>query len=86
MKITKVATMVVNMPMVIAGMFLYPGTSDAGERGKGKAEGTKLNIPMQPGAGDRQFFAEWERVVEFLKRHRPKSYDLIAGACGLGPA
>ena len=61
------------------GMFLYPGTGDAEECGKGKAEGTKLNIPMQPGAGDRQFLAEWERVVEFIKRHQP---EFIVFQCG----
>ena len=61
------------------GMFLYPGTGDAEERGKGKAAGTKLNIPMQPGAGDQQFFAAWERVVEFLKRHKP---EFIVFQCG----
>jgi acetoin utilization protein AcuC len=61
------------------GMFLYPGTGDAAERGKGKAEGTKLNIPMQPGAGDAQFFREWERVVEFLRRHKP---EFIVFQCG----
>ncbi len=61
------------------GMFLYPGTGDAEERGKGKAAGTKLNIPMQPGAGDQQFFEAWERVVEFLKRHKP---EFIVFQCG----
>ena len=61
------------------GRFLYPGTGDAEERGKGQAEGTKLNIPMQPGAGDAQFFSEWERVVEFLRRHKP---EFIVFQCG----
>lgn len=61
------------------GRFLYPGTGDAEERGKGKAAGTKLNIPMQPNAGDQQFFAEWERVVEFLRAHKP---EFIVFQCG----
>ena len=61
------------------GMFLYPGTGDAAEVGKGAAAGTKLNIPMQPGAGDPQFMREWERVVEFLRKSRP---EFIVFQCG----
>ena len=29
------------------GRYLYPGTGHANERGKGAAEGTKLNVPME---------------------------------------
>jgi acetoin utilization protein AcuC len=61
------------------GMFLYPGTGDAEETGKGRAAGTKLNIPMQPGAGDAQFLAAWERVEEFLRAHQP---EFILFQCG----
>jgi len=61
------------------GRFLYPGTGDAGETGKGQAEGTKLNVPMAPGAGDAQFLREWERVVEFLRRSKP---EFIVFQCG----
>jgi acetoin utilization protein AcuC len=61
------------------GMFLYPGTGSAEEAGTGAAEGTKLNIPMQPGAGDRQFLREWERVVEFLRNSKP---EFIVFQCG----
>ena len=61
------------------GMFLYPGTGGAEERGRGAAAGTKLNIPMQPGAGDKQFVREWERVVEFLRRSKP---EFIVFQCG----
>ncbi len=32
------------------GAHLYPGTGSADETGKGEAAGTKLNIPMPPGA------------------------------------
>ncbi len=65
------------------GMFLYPGTGGEEERGKGEAEGAKLNIPMQPGAGDRQFIEEWERVVDFLGRHRPEFIIFQCGADSL---
>ncbi len=61
------------------GRFLYPGSGDAEERGKGKAAGTKLNVPMQPGAGDREFYREWDRVVEFLREHKP---EFIVFQCG----
>jgi len=61
------------------GRFLYPGTGDAGETGKGQAAGTKLNVPMAPGAGDAQFLREWERVVEFLRRSKP---EFIVFQCG----
>lgn len=61
------------------GAFLYPGTGHAHESGAGEARGTKLNIPMQPGATDDHFIAEWERVVEFLRHHRP---EFILFQCG----
>src|SRR5689334_3491037 len=34
------------------GRYLYPGTGRADERGKGAAAGTKLNLPVPPGATD----------------------------------
>jgi acetoin utilization protein AcuC len=61
------------------GRFLYPGTGDASETGKGAAAGTKLNIPMQPGSTDRLFMREWERVVEFVRRFKP---EFIVFQCG----
>ena len=61
------------------GNFLYPGTGGADEFGKDKAAGTKLNIPMQPGAGDQEFFKAWERIVEFLRRRKP---EFIVFQCG----
>jgi len=61
------------------GRFLYPGTGDASETGKGAAAGTKLNIPMQPGSTDKLFMREWERVAEFLRRVRP---EFIVFQCG----
>lgn len=61
------------------GRFLYPGTGDASERGKGAAAGTKLNIPMEPGAGDTRFMAEWERVEQHLREHKP---EFIVFQCG----
>ncbi|MCK7500573.1 MAG: hypothetical protein MZW92_67855 [Comamonadaceae bacterium] len=39
------------------GRYLYPGTGHAHETGIGRAQGTKLNLPLAPGAGDRDFYA-----------------------------
>jgi acetoin utilization protein AcuC len=61
------------------GHFLYPGTGHDYERGTGAAEGLKLNIPMQPGWGDKEFYAAWERVVDHLRQHKP---DFIVFQCG----
>jgi acetoin utilization protein AcuC len=65
------------------GMFLYPGTGGAEERGKDRAEGTKLNIPMQPDAGDNDFFAVWERVVDHLRNFKPEFIVMQCGADSL---
>jgi len=61
------------------GHYLYPGTGAASETGSGRARGTKLNIPLPPGAGDREFHAAWERVEEYLIAGRP---DFILFQCG----
>ncbi|MDP1716765.1 MAG: hypothetical protein Q8L40_01700, partial [Burkholderiales bacterium] len=65
------------------GNFLYPGTGHDFERGKGAAQGMKLNIPMQPGAGDQQFFRAWERVVDHLRRYEPEFIIMQCGADSL---
>ena len=65
------------------GKYLYPGTGHEYETGKDEAEGTKLNIAMRPGAGDREFAAAWERAEDHLRRHRPEFIILQAGADGL---
>jgi acetoin utilization protein AcuC len=62
------------------GRFLYPGTGFAEETGKGAAEGTKLNIPLPPGADDSAFHAAWPRVEEFLRAGKPEFILLQAGA------
>lgn len=62
------------------GRFLYPGTGADTERGKGAAAGLKLNIPMQPGAGDQEFMAAWEQVEAHLRAHQPEFIVFQAGA------
>jgi acetoin utilization protein AcuC len=65
------------------GRYLYPGTGHAHETGKGKAKGTKLNVPLPPGAGDREFLEVWPRVIAHLRRFEPKFVVLQCGADGL---
>jgi acetoin utilization protein AcuC len=62
------------------GRFLYPGTGDAAETGTGAAEGTKLNIPLPPGADDPMFHAVWPKIEAFLRAGRPEFVILQAGA------
>ncbi len=62
------------------GRFLYPGTGFADETGKGKAKGTKLNIPMEPGADDAAFHRVWPEVEEFVRAGQPEIILLQAGA------
>ncbi len=62
------------------GRFLYPGTGDRRETGIGAAEGTKLNIPMPPGADDSVFRAAWRQVETYLETSRPEFIILQAGA------
>jgi len=61
------------------GRYLYPGTGAADETGRGAAAGSKLNIPMPPGAGDEAFRAAWTRVERFIERQAP---EFILFQCG----
>ena len=65
------------------GRFLYPGTGFAEETGKGKAKGTKLNIPMPPGAGDSEFDVAWARVVSHIDDAAPEFIIFQCGADSL---
>ena len=62
------------------GRMLYPGTGHAQETGTGPAEGTKLNLPLPPGAGDDAFHAAWSRVEAYLDEARPEFIILQCGA------
>ena len=62
------------------GRYLYPGTGSAEETGRGLAEGTKLNIPMPPGADDTAFLQAWEQVESYLLQARPQ---IILLQCGV---
>jgi len=66
------------------GRTLFPGTGAAGERGAGQAEGTKLNIPLSPGADDNAFHHIWPRLEAHIEAARPDFILLQCGADSLG--
>lgn len=65
------------------GRFLYPGTGAAEETGTGRARGTKLNIPLAPGADDRDFRDAWPRVEAYIKATQPQFIIMQCGADSL---
>jgi len=65
------------------GRFLYPGTGAADETGTGRARGTKLNIPVAPGADDGDFRREWARVEAYLEQMQPEFILFQGGADSL---
>lgn len=65
------------------GRFLYPGTGAACESGKGKAAGSKLNLPLPPGADDAAFFDAWQQVEDFVAAAEPEFILLQCGADSL---
>ena len=65
------------------GRFLYPGTGSRSETGKGEAIGTKLNIPMPPGADDSAFFSVWDEVEAHVEAGKPQLIFLQCGADSL---
>jgi len=65
------------------GRWLYPGTGHAFERGSGAAAGSKLNLPLAPGATDAQFLRAWGAAEEFLRGQRPQFILLQCGVDSL---
>jgi len=62
------------------GRFLYPGTGFPDETGRDAAVGTKLNLPLQPGAGDAEFSEAWQQVEDYLVGFRPEFILMQCGA------
>jgi acetoin utilization protein AcuC len=65
------------------GRYLYPGTGGADETGRGPAVGTKLNVPLPPGADDEFFASVWPQVTAHLKKFAPEFIILQCGADSL---
>ena len=58
----------------------YPGTGAVGDHGSGEAAGTKINIPLPHGAGDRAFLAAYRQVaLPALAAFEP---ELVLVSCG----
>jgi acetoin utilization protein AcuC len=62
------------------GRSLYPGTGSADETGTGRAAGTKLNVPLPAGAGNREFETAWQRVLTHVQSAQPEFLILQCGA------
>ena len=62
---------------------LYPGTGREDETGKGRAEGTKLNIELPPFSGDADFMQAWPRIEAHFRAFQPEFLVFQCGADGL---
>jgi acetoin utilization protein AcuC len=62
------------------GNFLYPGSGSQQETGSGRAEGTKLNLPMPPKTTDKLFVREFKKIEEFIENIAKP--ELIIFQCG----
>ena len=65
------------------GRYLYPGTGAREETGTGRARGTKLNLPVAPGADDDEFRMAWVQVEAYLEAQRPEFILMQCGADSL---
>ncbi|GAV19667.1 histone deacetylase 1/2 [Mariprofundus micogutta] len=61
------------------GAHLYPGSGFADETGTGEALGSKLNLPMRPGANDEEFMKVWPEAEAFIRAFKP---EFIIFQCG----
>ena len=61
------------------GSFLYPGTGFESEDGLDAGKGSKLNLPLQPGATDRDFISAFMKIENFVKS---MNFELIIFQCG----
>lgn len=58
----------------------YPGTGRPDERGRGKGEGTTINVPMSPGEGDEEYHKVFERVLlPAAEAYQPELVIVSAG-------
>jgi acetoin utilization protein AcuC len=59
---------------------IFPMTGEADETGLGEAAGSKLNLPLDSGAGDAEFFAAWAQAEAFIRASDPQ---LVIFQCGV---
>jgi acetoin utilization protein AcuC len=67
-----------------SGHSLYPGTGSEQESGRGAAIGTKLNVPLEAGAGDAEFDQAWPGMLAHVGRFDPQLLLLQCGADSIG--
>ncbi|MEM3258536.1 MAG: acetoin utilization protein AcuC [Thermoproteota archaeon] len=65
------------------GRYLYPGTGSKEERGKGEGYGKKINIPLKPKSGNKEFLFALSSVKSFLREAKPEFIVLQAGGDGI---
>ena len=66
-----------------SGRYLYPGTGGLAERGVGAGEGTALNVPLPPYAGDGAYLSAVQDVIApAVRRFRP---DVVVTMTGVDP-
>lgn len=59
---------------------LYPGTGKSWEQGIGAGEGTILNVPLKPGAGDEEFINVYRNdFVNAFNKFKPELLFVSAG-------
>lgn len=64
---------VVTLSIHETGRALFPGTGFSDELGGPDARGSKVNVPLEPGTGERGWLAALERVLPVLaQEHRPE--------------
>ncbi|MCI4350481.1 MAG: acetoin utilization protein AcuC [Thermoplasmata archaeon] len=65
------------------GRTIFPGTGALSETGRGDGAGTKVNVPLPPGAGDEAFRPLFRRIVpSLLRSFRPELIVLQHGVDG----
>lgn len=64
-----------------SGQYLFPGTGDSAEQGKGDGKGACLNVPLPAFAGDEAILQAFQRVIEpAVRAYAP---DLIVTQTGV---
>ncbi len=64
-----------------SGKYLFPHTGDADETGKGRGEGTTVNIPLPPETDDELYLeAFYEVALPLIERFRPEILVAQVGA------
>lgn len=59
---------------------LYPGTGFPEEIGEGKGRGLKVNVPMQPGSGDIEYWMAMEELfIPLCEKFQPDFFAVSAG-------